>query len=78
MDNSIKYKMVEKIINSEDELLLNEIKTLLGLGNIDFRSDLNESTKALINRGLEDSAKGRTRPHHLVMKEIKDRLSKME
>lgn len=46
MDSSVKYKIVEKIINTDDELLLNEIKSLLGLADEDFWLELNESTKA--------------------------------
>ena len=74
MDVATKYKIVEKIINSEDELLLGEIKDLLAVSEKDFWNGLNESTKNSINRGLEDSKKGLTKPHDEVISEIKNRF----
>ena len=71
MDVATKYKIVEKIINSEDELLLGEIKNLLGVSGKDFWNSLSETTKNSINRGLEDSKKGLTRPHDDVISEMK-------
>ena len=40
MDVATKYKIVEKIINSEDELLLGEIKDLLAVSEKDFWNGL--------------------------------------
>ncbi len=74
MDISTKYKIVEKIINSEDELLLSEIKNLLAVSEKDFWNGLNESTKNSINRGLDESRKGLTRPHDEVISEMKNRF----
>lgn len=76
MDAAIKFKMVEKIVTSEDEVLLDEIKMLLGFSEKDFWDDLSENTKASIQRGLEESRRGETRPHADVMAEIKDRFLK--
>ena len=45
MDVTTKYKIVEKIINSEDELLLGEIKDLLAVSEKDFWNGLSESAK---------------------------------
>ena len=76
MDASTKFKMVEKIIATEDDALLEEVKSLLGLSEHDFWDDLNDSTKASIQRGLEQSNRGETRPHEDVMAEIKARFLK--
>ena len=76
MDASTKFKMVEKIIATEDDALLEEVKSLLGLSEHDFWDDLNDSTKASIQRGLEQSNRGETRPHEGVMAEIKARFLK--
>ena len=76
MDVATKYKIVEKIINSEDELLLGEIKDLLAVSEKDFWNDLSETTKKSINRGLEDSKKRLTKPHDDVIAEIKNRFLK--
>ena len=76
MDASTKFKMVEKIIATEDDALLEEVKLLLGLSENDFWDNLNDSTKASIQRGLEQSSRGETRPHEDVMAEIKARFLK--
>ena len=36
MDTAAKYKIVEKIVNTEDEVLFKEIDALLNLSNEDF------------------------------------------
>jgi hypothetical protein len=40
MNIALKYKIVEKIIQSNDDNILNEINSLLGLSENDFWSDL--------------------------------------
>ncbi|MBP9925934.1 MAG: hypothetical protein KBF45_08060 [Cyclobacteriaceae bacterium] len=67
MDASTKFKMVEKIITTEDDALLEEVKSLLGLSEHDFWDELSDSTKASIQRGLEQSGRGQTMPHEEVM-----------
>ena len=74
MDVTTKYKIVEKIINSEDELLLGEIKDLLAVSEKDFWNGLSESAKKFYYRGLDESRKGLTRPHDEVISEIKNRF----
>jgi hypothetical protein len=76
MDSVLKHKMVEKIMASNDEALLEEVKQLLGLADGDFWNDLPESTKQSIQRGLEQSQKGETIPHEKVMADIKSRFLK--
>lgn len=78
MDAALKHKMVDKIMTSEDELLLEEVKQLLGLAEGDFWNDLPKSTKQSIQRGLEQSQKGETIPHEKVMAELKARFLKHE
>lgn len=71
MEASAKYKLVEKIINTKDEVLLEEIKSLLGLSDKDFWDELTEVTKASINKGLEQSSGGETIPHEQIVSRIK-------
>ncbi|WP_028297468.1 hypothetical protein [Olivibacter sitiensis] len=40
MDAALKYKIVEKIIQSEDDAVLNKIKSLLGIQDKDFWHEL--------------------------------------
>lgn len=74
MDTSTKFKMVEKIMKSEDEALLNEVKLLLGLSEHDFWNELSDPVKASIQRGLKQSEQGETISHEKVMAEIRARF----
>lgn len=76
MDAATKFKMVKKIITTEDDNLLDEVNMLLGLSDRDFWDDLSDATKASIQKGLEQSKRGETRPHAEVMAEIKGRFPK--
>ncbi|MVN22071.1 hypothetical protein [Mucilaginibacter arboris] len=49
MDIELKYKIVEKIVQSNDDILLNEIKALVGLSEEDFWHDLPIEVKQAID-----------------------------
>jgi hypothetical protein len=74
MDIAIKYKIVEKIIQSNDDNLLNEIKSLLGLFEGDFWAELPSEVKQAINEAKGELDRGEGIPHSQVMAEIKDRF----
>ncbi len=67
MNAATKYKIVERIINSEDEVLLKEIDALLDTVDADLWDQLPVATKASIQRGLDDAQQGKTRPHQEVI-----------
>jgi gas vesicle protein len=74
MDNSLKYKIVEKIIQSNDENLLNEIKSLIGLSETDFWTEIPEEIKKSINKAKEELNRGEGLEYDDVMDEIKSRF----
>jgi len=74
MDITIKYKIVEKIIQSNDEGLLNEIKSLLGLSEGDFWAELPIELKKAVNKAKVELDQGHGIPHSQVMSEVKDRF----
>lgn len=76
MDISLKYKILEKIIQSEDEGLLNEIKALLGLSEQDFWQDLPGELKQAINKAKKELDEGKGIPHEQVMAEVNHRFFK--
>jgi gas vesicle protein len=76
MDNSLKYKIVEKIIQSNDENLLNEIKSLIGLSETDFWTEIPEEIKKSINKAKEELDRGEGLEYDDVMDEIKSRFLK--
>ncbi|HCN82185.1 MAG TPA: hypothetical protein DIT07_01000 [Sphingobacteriaceae bacterium] len=74
MDIVLKNKIVERIIQSNDDLLLNEIKSLVGLSETDFWSSLPEEIKQAVNKAKSELDKGKGIPHSQMMSEIKDRF----
>jgi hypothetical protein len=76
MDIASKYKIVEKIIQTDDDLLLNEIKSLAGLSEGDFWRDVPGEIKSAVNKAKGELDRGEGIPHSQVMTEIKDRFLK--
>lgn len=76
MDIAIKYKIVEKIIQSNDDNLLNEIKSLVGLFEGDYWAELPSEVKQAINQAKDELDRGEGIPHPQVMAEIKSRFLK--
>ncbi|HEX7365787.1 MAG TPA: hypothetical protein VF273_01760 [Pelobium sp.] len=73
MDITIKYKIVEKIIQSDDDDLLNAIKSLVGLSE-DFWTEIPTEIKQHIYRAKSELDRGEGVPHSQVMEEIKNRF----
>lgn len=74
MDISLKYKIVEKIIESNDNTLLNQIKNLLGLSENDFWAELPIEVQQAIRQSERELEFGGGIPHLQVMDEIKKRF----
>ncbi len=77
MDISLKYKIAEKIIESNDDTLLNQIKSLLGLSENDFWGELPIEVQQAIRQSEQEFELGCGIPHLQVMDEIKKRFSKV-
>jgi len=76
MDITTKYKLLEKLIQTQDDALLDQVKAILGESDKDFWEDLDSETQSSILRGKEQVRKGQTRPHNQVMSEFKSRFLK--
>lgn len=76
MDIALKYKIVEKIIQTNDDILLNEIKALIGLSENDFWHDLPFEVQQAINQAKSQLDDGEGIAHEQVMLEVKDRFLK--
>lgn len=74
MDSATKYQLVEKIVQSNDESLLNEIKSLVGLSESDFWTDFPPEVKQAVNRAKDELDRGKGIPHAQVLSEIKNRF----
>lgn len=74
MDIALKYKIVEKIIQSNDEVLLNEIKSLMGLSEGDWWDEVPAGLKQKIKKSKSEHDTGDAVLHAEVMSEIKRRF----
>lgn len=74
MEIGLKYKLVEKLIQTEDETVLNEIKELLGLGEVDFWKELPSGIIEHINQAKKDLDSGSGIPNSDVINEIEKRF----
>ncbi len=72
MDKAEKDALVKKLINTEDDAILDQVKIILS-DDKDFWSSLNPKLKASIERGIEQSDKGEVTPHAEVMKQFRDK-----
>jgi len=76
MDIAQKNKIVEKIMQSEDDTLLNEIDSLLSTSQYDFWPDLPAQVKQSIEKAKEQLDRGEGIPHEQIMAEIRERFLK--
>lgn len=77
MDTNLrKYELIERLVLTEDELLLSQVEAILDGSEILLWNDLNPKLKESINRGLDQSKQGLGTPHEEIMKEFRSRLSK--
>ena len=73
MDIRHKNRIVEKILNTEDDVLLSEIESLLDTPKQDFWPSLPAQVKQAIEESKSELDKGKGIPHEQVMAEIKER-----
>ena len=68
--------LIEKIVNTENETLLNQVKHLLEEEEVESWGNLDPALKASINRGLAQSDRGEGIPHKKVMSRLRKKYSK--
>ena len=72
MDTAVKYKMISKIINSNDDSVLSKIKSLLQIDDeVDFWDELSEEDKIAVNDGLKQLDNGQYVSHESLQDEIR-------
>ncbi len=76
MDLISKYDLIEKIVNTENERILNQVKHLLEEDETESWENINPDLKASIKRGLAQADKGKVSPHNTIMKRIRKKFSK--
>ncbi|MDP3468531.1 MAG: hypothetical protein Q8S11_09380 [Daejeonella sp.] len=76
MDFALKYRIVERIIQSNDDALLNEIKSLVGFSEKDYWPGLPAEVKHAIQNAKDEIDRGEGISHSSIMSDVKDRYLK--
>jgi hypothetical protein len=74
MDIETKYKIVERIIQTNDDTLLQEINTLLGLAEGDFWKEIPQEVKEAINQAKKQLDLGEGISNEEVNAEVNKRF----
>jgi hypothetical protein len=74
MDIETKYKIVERIIQTNDDTLLQEINTLLGLAEGDFWEEIPQEVKEAINQAKKQLDLGEGISNEEVTAEVNKRF----
>ena len=70
MSPALKYQIIEKIVQTTDESLLQEIKALLESASGDWWNTISEAERADIDEGLAQAERGETISHEEAMRQI--------
>jgi predicted transcriptional regulator len=74
MDSTLKYQLIEKIVQTNDESLLQEINALLESASGDWWHTISEAERAAIDEGLGQADRGEVIPHEDAMRQIQLRM----
>ncbi len=73
IDSQEKYTIIEKVVRTEDQAVLNQIKEILEFSEEDFWKDINPALKASLKRGIDQSEKQEGISHDEVVNNLKNR-----
>jgi len=65
---SLKIELAKRLLETDDEAVLLQIKEVFENNDKDFWNDLPEHVKAGIERGQKQAAEGKFTPHEELMK----------
>lgn len=72
-----KYRIVEKIIETSDENVLEEIKIILGIAETEEWSAVPDSVKQTITTSLQEIKNGQLTPSETFITEIKSKYQRL-
>lgn len=76
MENNEKNSLIKKLIDTEEDAILDQVKVILGVDTKDFWNELPEHVKESVNQAKEELKKGQGIGHDNVMAEIKNKFLK--
>ncbi len=71
IDSKEKYTIIEKVVRTEDEAVLNQIKEILEFNEGNFWENINPDLKSSLERGLDQSNRKLGIPHEEVVAVLK-------
>ncbi len=76
MDISVKYKIISEIIKSNDEEMLNAVKTILNIEDKpDFWEEISEEDQVAIDQALEQLDRGNFISRESLDAEVKEKYN---
>ena len=73
MDIALKYKLVERLIQTDDDVILNEIKVLLGISEPDFWNELPLFVKESIVNAKKEMDNSNGFSNNQIFEEVRKR-----
>jgi predicted transcriptional regulator len=70
MDSTLKYQLIEKIVQTNDESLLQEIKVLLESASGDWWEKTSQAERESIERGIQQADRGEVIPHEQAWSQL--------
>lgn len=76
MTEQNKYELIEKLVLTEDESVLQQVKAILDNAEIHSFDELNPKLKESIRIGIDQSNQGLGASHENVIRELRSRFKK--
>jgi len=76
MNTATKYHLVERLVNTENDVVLEQIKAILDSPETDFWESLPPKSQKGILQGKEDVRNGKTFSHESTMNDIRRKITK--
>ena len=67
--------LIKKLLDTEEDVLLNQVKIILE-SDFDFWNQLPEEIKRSVKKAKQELNDGKSIPHHLIMSEVKKKYLK--
>lgn len=76
MDIQIKYLIIERLMQTKDDHILNQVKELLGITDKDWWEEISIAERQAIEQGIRQLDQGQGTAHEEVMKRVNKRFFK--
>ena len=73
IDSKEKYTIIEKVVRTDDQAVLNQIKEILEFSEENFWKDINPALKASLKRGIDQSERQEGIPNDEAVNALKNR-----